>query len=220
MRLTSFVFVVAVIFSAVSCSDPTLVGAGLLEDDKADVGFSDTLSITATTITNDSIRTYTPFTSSQLSSYLFGHLNDPILGRSVASIYAQVYPESNSQNFLESTVVDSIVLVLPYEVDNFYAKAGGEVFGIEVLQLAETLLEDEEYFSNQTVGTEPVSIGSTQAMVSIDSLEFTDYEGTDTVAVKFPHFRINLDAAVGSYLVGLDTSVLARLLTLKAMMDS
>ena len=207
MRLTSFVYAVALTVSVVSCSDPTLVGGSLLEDDKANVGFSDTLSIVATSITNDSIRTYTPFTSSQLATYLLGNLNDPVFGRSTSTIYAQVYPESNNPRFSDSTMVDSIVLVLPYDIDNFYAKVAGETFDIEVFQLAEALLEDNEYYSNQEAMVEPMSIGNAQAMVSTDSLEFIDYEGTDTVMVKFPHYRIALDGAIADLLVGLDSTI-------------
>ena len=207
MRLTSFVFALAIIASMFSCTDPTLVGGSLLEEDRADVGFSDTFTIEGVSITNDSIRTYTPFTSSQLATYLLGNMNDPVFGRSASSIYAQVYPQNNSPDFSGNTVVDSIVLVLPYDVEAFYGKTTGEEFGIEVFQLAEPLLEDDEYFSNQEVAVEPMPIGSAQATVSADSLEFIDYQGTDTAMVKFPHFRIPLDEAVSDLLVGLDTSV-------------
>ncbi|MCO6477471.1 MAG: DUF4270 family protein [Phaeodactylibacter sp.] len=207
MKLTSFVFTLAVILYFSSCSDPTLVGAGLLEDDRADVGFSDTLSISARPVTRDSIRTYSPFTSSQLPTYLFGSLNDPLFGRSTASIYAQVYPENNSPNFGENTVVDSIVLVLPYDIERFYAKTAGEVFGIDVYQLAEAPLEDNDYFSNQELEVAPMPIGSALVTVSVDSLEFTDYEGTDTVTVKIPHCRIPVDDAIASLLVGLESDV-------------
>ena len=209
MRLTSFVCALAILVSTISCSDPTLVGAALLEEDRANVGFSDTLSITAASFITDSVRTYTPFTSSQLLNYLFGNINDPIFGRSTASIYAQVYPESNSLEFSENTIVDSIVLVLPYDVDNFYGKAGGEEFGIEVLQLAEVLIEDQEYYSNQEVAVDPMPIGSAQPIVRLDSLEFIDYQGTDTATLKFPHHRISLDMAVADFLIGLDSATYA-----------
>ncbi|MCB0562607.1 MAG: DUF4270 family protein, partial [Phaeodactylibacter sp.] len=99
MRLTSIVLALAVLLTVFSCSDPTLVGAGLLDDDRVDVGFSDTLSISSSSFINDSIRTYSPFTSSQLDYYLFGNFTDPVFGRSSSSIYAQVYPQSISPDF-------------------------------------------------------------------------------------------------------------------------
>ena len=207
MRLTSIVLALAVLLTIFSCSDPTLVGAGLLDDDRVDVGFSDTLSISSSSFINDSIRTYSPFTSSQLDYYLFGNFTDPVFGRSSSSIYAQVYPQSISPDFGDSTVVDSIVLVLPYDIDHFYGKAGGKEFGIEVYQLAEVLTNDEEYYSNQEVMAEPMPIGSAQANIKIDSLEFIDYEGTDTVMVKFPHYRIHFGEALADYFIGLDSTV-------------
>lgn len=209
MRLISFVAILTVITFLFSCSDPIIIGAGLLDEDRADVGFTDTLSITATTVTNDSIRTYTPFTSSQLLNYLFGNLNDPLLGHSSASIYAQVYPENNAPRFGENTVMDSITLVLPYDVGGFYGKTAGQEFAMEIYQLAEVLQEDDEYFSNQEIAVEPMPIGAAQVVVSTDSLEFIDYDGTDTVAVRLPHYRLRLDEAVGNYLIGLDSAAYA-----------
>ncbi|MCB0577898.1 MAG: DUF4270 domain-containing protein [Phaeodactylibacter sp.] len=209
MRLTFFALVLAVIASAYSCADPTQVGAGLLEEDRADVGFSDTLSIVSSTVANDSIRTYSPFSSSQLGTYLLGNLNDPVFGRSSSSIYAQVYPQSSSPGFGAATVVDSIILVLPYNVDGLYGKTEGEEFGIDVFQLAEVLQENEEYFSSQEAAVEAMPVGSARAMVSTDSLAFTDYDDTDTVAARFPHYRITLDDAVASYLVGLESNIYA-----------
>ena len=183
MRLTSFVCAVALIGSVVSCSDPTLVGGSLLEDDKANVGFSDTLSITATSITNDSIRTYTPFNSSQLATYLLGNLNDPLFGRSSSTIYAQVYPENNNPRFRDSTRIDSIVLVLPYDIDNFYAKAAGETFDIEVFHLCERF--------RLTLTEVPVEVANSERS--------TVHVARDTIRLIRDVFRIRSIAHTGGY---------------------
>ena len=57
MKLSDVISSLAVVLLLAACTDPTIVGGSLLDQDKADVGFNDTLTIRATTITNDSIRT-------------------------------------------------------------------------------------------------------------------------------------------------------------------
>ncbi len=207
MRLSKIVtfLTISSLFLA-SCSDPTLVGAGLLDQDQADVGFTDTLSIRATAIARDSIRTYTPFTSSQLATYLLGNFNDPVLGRSSSSIYGQIYPENSSPDF-EGAVLDSVVLVLPYEISNFYGKLEGEEFGLEVFEIMEFLVESSEFYSNQELAVGTVPLGSVQATISLDTLAFIDYDDGDPDTLSFPHLRVPLSAELGQRLIGLDSAV-------------
>ncbi|WP_372757028.1 DUF4270 domain-containing protein [Mariniflexile sp.] len=49
-----------------------------------------------------------------LSSNLLGVYNDPAYGQTVASIVAQVIPASYITDFGENTVIDSVVLTIPY----------------------------------------------------------------------------------------------------------
>ncbi|MCB0570550.1 MAG: DUF4270 family protein [Phaeodactylibacter sp.] len=207
MKLSAALFP-ALAFSLLlaSCADPILAGGSLLGQDKADVDFTDTLSIRASTISNDSIRTYSPFTSSQLSNYLFGTFNDPVFGKTTASIFAQVYPESRSPVFGDITI-DSIVLILPYYEDGNYGPIDDELFGMDVMRLEETLDENEEYYSNKDIAVNPIALGSITTTPSLDSLEFIDYEGTDPDTLNFAFFRVPLDTNLARELVSLDTSI-------------
>ena len=54
-----------------SCSDPLNVGAELLDEDLASVGFTDTFQLKFRTEIGDSVRAFSP-TSSSISTFLFG----------------------------------------------------------------------------------------------------------------------------------------------------
>ena len=81
--------IVAILLS--SCNDSTSLGLDLLNEDTTKVSFSDTLLVQSTTVTGDLAEVYSPFTAA--SAYLCGRLNDPVFGKSSASIYMQVLPQ-------------------------------------------------------------------------------------------------------------------------------
>jgi hypothetical protein len=160
--ITVFLLLMATLFS---CTDPTKLGADLLEEDQISAGFTDTLNLISYTVEGDSVRTYTELFSGQLNSYLFGDFTSPVFGRSVSTLYVQArLPRDASlgviePEFKDSDLLDSIVLVLPYDTIAYYGLTN-EVFGIEVLELAESMVDTIDYYSNQTFQTLPVSIGS------------------------------------------------------------
>ncbi|MBD0831065.1 DUF4270 domain-containing protein [Aestuariibaculum sediminum] len=49
-----------------------------------------------------------------LSSYLLGVFNDPAYGQTTASIVTQLTPSTFSPNFGDETVIDSVVMTIPY----------------------------------------------------------------------------------------------------------
>ena len=117
MNLVRFIYFLLVASLIYSCNDPTAVGASLLEEDRAEVGFVDTFSVSARTTKRDSVRVYSPFSQGQLTNFLLGNFNDPILGRSSASINAQLFPTTSEPGFADTiNGIDSLILFLPYNV--------------------------------------------------------------------------------------------------------
>ena len=102
-----------------SCTDPTLIGSELLDEDRVNIDFTDTLSIKAKTVLADSVRTYSAITSDQLSVYLYGNMKDPVMGTARSDIYLQLRPEFSKPDFTTATI-DSIILILPYDTSNVY----------------------------------------------------------------------------------------------------
>lgn len=110
-----------------------------------------------------------PVQTNSLSSNLLGVYNDPIYGKTIASVVSQVVPSTFSFNFGDNPVVDSVVLVIPYYSKNTGTDDDGDkiyeldsIFGNQKIKLSvfqnnyflrdfnpETNLEESQnYYSN------------------------------------------------------------------------
>lgn len=200
-----------VILCGLACTDPTFVGAELLEQDQAEVAFTDTLSVSAVTVLGDTIRTYSPNLSR--SDYYFGDSNDPIFGRTIASLYTQprLFIDANGDvivpDFSNSTV-DSVVLVLPLSETTNYGSIDNQVFGFEVLALTEKIITSQIYYSDASLATGDV-IGSIQRKPDFDSTFVTKLilPSNDTAVIR-PNLRIPLSSSFANQLIALDTIAL------------
>ena len=78
------------------------------------------------------VKTYnkliSPFQSNVLPSYLLGHYNDPNFGSTTVHFLGQLTPGNFSPTFGDNTVLDSVVLTIPY-----FSKSDGESFSIDSL---------------------------------------------------------------------------------------
>jgi len=212
LRLLTLLFVLAVLLQT-SCTDPTLVGADLLDEDRAEVGFTDSFRLKTTTLPGEPLQTFSPFLENQLDVYLFGNMNDPVFGQSSASLNVQVLPNftnnntaSNNTNptvFEDYTAVDSVVLLLPYSTSGFYGKTEGETFGMQVAELTASLNSDLDYFSEDEVMANPNPLTEHEFVVNTDSLEFVDFVGENATrdTVAFRHLRVPLPASLGDSLL-------------------
>lgn len=193
-----------------NCTDPTTLGADLFEEDQADIFFTDSLTIQASTEPGDSVLTYNPSNFSKLNSFLFGQMEDPLLGLSKASIYIQPRLESNNPNFFRSNI-DSIVLVLPYDTSNVYGNISEE-FAMEVFRLTEAFDEGSLYYSNRALQTEMTALNSEQnqsfkfSADSLNIISFDDNASRETITVP-PQLRLNLNQTFGEELLNAPESV-------------
>ena len=200
-----------------SCNDPTLVGSDLLEDLKADVEFTDTVSMISRTITGDSLSTFSPynpfsFTSpftGQLRNYLFGNFEDPVMGTSTASIYLQPRLRTLNDDFSGATL-DSIVLILPYDSINIYGYGDSlvvnETFGVEVLRVTEDIPNDETLFSNSTFRTDPTPLASYEFTPDLSVRPFFSAAGDST---NIRYLSIPLSREFGEELLARDSTSFA-----------
>lgn len=194
-----------------SCSDPTLAGADLLDEDIAEIGFTDTLTVQTNTIKSEPLLTFSPFGEDQLDAYLFGTMTDPLFGRSTSAITVQFFPyqfgaSTNPTVFEAYTAVDSVVLVLPYATSGFYGDITGKSIGMQVASLDEVFNVDEDYFSDQVVATKMDPLTAYTFEVNTDTVEFKDYTSDadlniDTTEVAFLHLRVPLPAFLGDSLL-------------------
>jgi len=190
-----------------SCQDPISLGADILAEDRANVGFIDTLQVRARTVPGDSVRTYAPQLINQLRSYFFGDFADPIFGRSRSTIYVQLRPERFSPDF-SSSVLDSIVLVLPYDTLGLYGRLSGTTFGMEVSQLTESMNRNEDYYSDRRFSTEDFPLTKADFVPSFDSISVIEYISASVQdTISFPHLRVHLDPQFGQELLNIDSAI-------------
>ncbi len=211
--LEGLVLAVCCVVFMVACTDPTLVGEELLEGDKVQPGFTDTISITAYTNPVDSFRTYNSSLASQLEKYFVGDFTDPVFGKTKASTVIQARMQRNPTfftlnppSFPSDAIVDSIVLVLPYDSDNFYGDLN-QIYSVEVSELAEGFAREDTYYSNAPIPAVAGSLASHSFRPSPnDSTETINYAFSVADTVSFSHVRIPLPTSLGEQIVNLDST--------------
>lgn len=189
-QLGLFSFLGLVLF-ATSCKRPENdLGSELLPNEDGLTALqTDTITIIATTVQEDSIRT------DELSSVMLGNYIDPILGSTRASFNTQVRLSTTSPDFPESFIIDSVVLGLVYTGD-FYGKlAKQQIF---VHELTEDLENDSTYYTN----TKHIYNITNEVKSGWNTYDFRPEDlvivGTDSV---IPQLRIHLNEALGQKLL-------------------
>jgi len=71
-----------------ACTDPTAIGADLLEEDRTRLEFFDTISIEAHVEVGPPLITHSRFNA--FDAYLLGSMRDPVFGKSTAELFFQV----------------------------------------------------------------------------------------------------------------------------------
>jgi hypothetical protein len=200
-----------------NCTDPIDIGAELLDEDRASVGYTDTVSVRATTVIGDTIFSYFP---RQQAAFYFGREVNPVFGVTEASLYLEpllhILPTSLDlipvpENFASATV-DSVYLVLPLDSSGVYGDIYASMFGLEVYELAEALEGDvdDRFFSDASFANTGNLLGSTTFTPAYDtSLVGTviDFVEEDTFRLFAPHLRVPLDLSFGQQLLGLGPEV-------------
>lgn len=138
---------------ALACTRPELIGADLLEDEAALVGFTDTIALHCSHHLEDAVLTYSGENGRQTSRSLVGHLNDPFFGKSEASFYTEIFLLTGSSAFL-GTTIDSVVLSLRYDTLGVSGDLTQQAL-LGVYLLAEELDPDVDILSDYEPMIEP-----------------------------------------------------------------
>ena len=190
-RLGLFSFLGLALF-ATSCERPENdLGSELLPNEDGLTALqTDTVTIIATTVQEDSIRT------DELSSVMLGNYIDPILGSTTASFNTQVRLSTTSPEFPDAPIIDSVVLALVYTGDFYGRLAKQQIF---VHELTEDLENDSAYYTN----TMHAYNTANEVKSGWDMYNFRPEDlvivGTDSVV---PQLRIHLKESLGQKLLG------------------
>ena len=103
-----------------SCNQASLIETDVIDSDRADIVFTDSVSIFASSVKEDSVRTFNSL--NLLNTYLCGDMEDPILGKAKAIINTELRlsgtPDSSFFAGIPTmdTQLDSVVFVLEYDL--------------------------------------------------------------------------------------------------------
>lgn len=206
ISLALYVLAFGLIISA--CNDPSTIGSDLLEGDQVDVFFTDTIGLQASTIKEENVLTYDPNPSTIFDNFLLGDYNDPIFGRSVAGIYAQLTLDFDPPDY-EDALLDSVVLTLQYDTLNAYGDLNADPFSLGIYRITETIDKESDYFSDDAFmvdEAEPLAILSdfTPKITFGDSIAgIIDYrfdEAGDTISLP-PSIRLKFTNFFGQELI-------------------
>jgi len=137
------------LFILSGCQSTDSIGLDVDPATEVKGSFTDTITVTAATVKEDSVITNT------LDKYPLGYLTDPIFGKTTANIALSLTLDPPGLSFGTSPVLDSAVLVLHY-AKSFYGDSTTN-FQVEVHQLNNVLSATNLYYNN----AQPQSYSST-----------------------------------------------------------
>jgi hypothetical protein len=178
------------------------IGVGVLPDDVLlGVNFTDTMTLEAYTVLDDSVR------ADGVEGVLLGNYHDPEFGTLRSGFYTQLRLSTNQPLFTAGAgtgalEVDSVVLSLAFS---------GEQYGYDfpqryaVHELNEQLYADSLYFSNRIMDIKPQNLVLPESRYQRPAPDKQVIVGSDTLA---PQLRLRLDNVIGRRLfdaVGTDS---------------
>ncbi|MDX2001548.1 MAG: DUF4270 family protein [Chitinophagales bacterium] len=182
--LSALFFLGSIVFF--SCNKPVLDDDGTSPTDNLGLAFTDTLTVQAFTVLEDTLR------SDGLAVNVIGSLDDPIFGTTHASVYTEFTLPVNNLDLGDTLVLDSIVLCMRYA--GFYGDSTSAQTFI-VKRMTEEMNVDSLYSSNRYF-TAPDEVGRLSNFVA----NTTDSLLVDS-AKTGPQLRIKLDNSLGQDLL-------------------
>jgi hypothetical protein len=192
MRVKAFalaLFGVLLFLSACKKPSPTEGGDYFPSSDELTALQTDTFSIVATTMKEDSVFT------DELSLALVGMIDNPTFGTTQCVTYTQLRLSALEPDVSSAMVVDSVILSLAYNA-TAYGKPDRQSFSIR--QLSQPLFKDSVYSARKTWPTYPHNL-------IVDGEEIQDINVTSLVPLGqdtlSPQLRLPLDKQLGYLLL-------------------
>ena len=139
----SLLFLIILINLGSCKKEPYSIGLSLLPPtDTLSVKTTDTVSIVAYSVLQDSIRT------DETKTNILGSFVDPVFGKTTASFCTQLRLSSEGVDFGVNPVLDSVVLMLRYS--SIYGNADA-LQNVRVYELNEDIVVDTAYYSNHKI---------------------------------------------------------------------
>ena len=211
MKYISVLFLLLFTLLIVKCTDPSVIGGNLVEDELINLQSSDTFTISAKTIPGDSILVYDNESGLRsLLRYLVGKIEDPVFGSTEVLSYGQLRMEAENRR-IEDYSIDSVVLTLVYSDGGFYGDPG-TTMDLEIFELQESLTSLDTIYSNQYFEEALNPIGGLYDYLPKPQEPFIQIDSSggsiDTLELD-PRVRIKIDHSFGEKILDLDSVYLS-----------
>ena len=210
-----------------SCKDSSSIGLDVSPATGVTGILLDTATVTSRTVLDEPSSTFFSATvqggTAGLPRYPLGEMLDPVFGTTTASLALSIgLPSGTGFTVGKNAVIDSAVLVLPYQVTpgsttalNVFSPFYGDstaAFNVDVSQLDANLYTQTKFMSN-TVYAATNSLGSLQTLArpttSVKVKRVID-GAPDTVYNAVPQIRVKLNSAmIQSKILALDSATLS-----------
>lgn len=193
MKRNWFIGIFVSLFAFFTACDNQNSSIGLGLTDQVGSDFTDTISIQAYSLLEDTLNT------TNMTANLIGEIHDPVFGDCKASTYAQFDLTGSAVNFGENPIIDSVILTL--QLASYYGDTTSRV-GLRIYQLSETMSANK-YYSNNTLSHDITPLNH-------DLVGYTIQPTTPVVVDTgnySPHLRIRLSQAFGQYLLNNQASM-------------
>lgn len=189
------------LMSIFACNDPAAIDTDIVDIDLIDIQSMDDFDLTSYSTLEDSISSFSQGLFG-LPQYPFGIDEDPVFGTVVNAITAQYLLTDQSRDFTDA-VVDSVIMELNFSQAIPYYGDSVQMIGFEVLEIAETLDFNTEYFTNHITELEGNVIGSYQGIPNFrDSVSVGRWVSDSLIFDTFPpQIRFNLDNSFGERVI-------------------
>lgn len=193
------ILLVSISISITSCDESSVVGLDVQPaNDLLSVDYQDTTTLITKTISVDSLRT--DETLIITADALLGIYQDPVFGKTTASLYTQLRLPTNNPLFGTNPLIDSVVLSLVYD-PAYYGKRQRVEQKINVYQVSEDIKGENSYYSNNTLTVNALDLANNYGFIPEPSKGLTIIN-----EVLKPQLRIPLDVSFGQTILSNQTT--------------
>ncbi|SFB81382.1 protein of unknown function [Parapedobacter composti] len=174
-----------------ACQNPSGIGLEVNPADKIEGILTDTLTVHAVTLRDDSAR------SSSFAETVFGWINDPVIGTTKADIALAIGRPSTVPRIRSDATIDSVILVLPYGTE-YFGDTLSPTFALQVRQLDEAYTDGnfatkEWAVKDEIIGSKTVGRFAYKLTDSVSIMRHID--GKDSLVKAVPQLRLSLSPA-------------------------
>lgn len=199
------VTIMALLLGGSSCNDPSFVGEDLIQDDIIDFDTKEDFEFVTTIAKGDSVLVFDRIAT--MENHRVGNIHDPFFGMTKASLALQLVSEAPTVDTSQVIEVDSVVLALAYNANNFYGDTTLPM-NLEVFKITEYISQFAPYFSNEQYPISANSVGRLDFFTPKPTkplTRITDNEEESDTTFLVPQLRVKLDNEVGMELLELDS---------------